>query len=194
MDTTLLLTALAALAVGLVVGYLLTRTLHPQEKQRKEMEDQLAKVQQAQKDYQHKVTEHFAETSTLVNALTESYRDLHEHLASSAMRLTSPEISRQLIEAGYGRIGEKTGNAALAHTVSADMPAPPKDYAPKVPGGVLSEDYGLDDTDDLPPRARESRDTTKRGKQGAHDTSTPTGPLDAAAENDANDDPTLKVS
>jgi len=156
LDSSTLLIALAALAIGLVVGSLLTRSLHPQEKQRKELEDKLLKAQDEHKEYQHKVTEHFVTTSTLVNSMTESYRGLHEHLASSAMHLTNPEISRQLIDAGYGRISNDLASEALANSIASEIPAPPKDYAPKVPGGVLSEDYGLKEENPTAPNTSDS--------------------------------------
>lgn len=143
LTTSALLLALAALALGLVVGSLLTRTLHPHERERRELEEKLEKSQDQLKNYQHEVTEHFVQTSELINNLTQSYRDVHEHLATSAMRLTSPEVSRQLIEAGYGKLG--ASDHSIPATLSAELPDPPKDYAPKVPGGVLSEEYGLRD-------------------------------------------------
>ncbi|MCB1668812.1 MAG: DUF1043 family protein [Porticoccaceae bacterium] len=178
MDISTLFIALAALALGLVIGFLLTRTLHPQEKQRKEVEEQLQQVRQEHKDYQHKVTEHFITTSTLVNDMTESYRGLHEHLAASAMHLTNPEISRQMIEAGYGRISGDIASETLARTVSSEIPSPPKDYAPKVPGGVLSEDYGLEDSSDFPPNPKGNPKKDKPAKK---------------LNDELNDDPTLKV-
>ncbi len=173
-NTTLIITALVALALGLVIGYLLTRGLHPEAKQRRELEDKLLRTMQEHKQYQHDVTEHFLTTATLVNDLTESYRGLHQHLASSALNLTSPEISRQLVDAGYGAISDQSNSSPIIDP--ANPPTPPKDYAPKVPGGVLSEDYGLyDDQDKSIPAGRAGKDF-------------------ASDNNDLDDDPTLKVS
>ena len=175
MDSSTLLLVLVALALGVVIGTLLTRSLHPHEKQRKELEERLDKLQDEHKEYQHKVTEHFLTTSSLVNTMTESYRDLHEHLASSAMHLTNPEISRQLIDAGYGRISSNLASDALANSIASEVPEPPRDYAPKVPGGVLSEDYGLRNEDNVPPNPSGSaKDADSDG-------------------DDLDDDPTLKV-
>ena len=172
MTTSILLIGLACLAIGLIIGFTLSRTLHPQERERKDLEEKLQQSQDQIKDYQQEVTEHFIKTSELINNLSHNYRDVHEHLATGAMRLTNTEISRQMIEAGFGRNENH-------NIIAGEMPEPPKDYAPKVPGGVLSEEYGL--KEDTPP---------------AH-----TAHLNVA--NDANDsesndhddgDPTLKVS
>ncbi len=144
MSTTLILACLFCLALGAVLGFLLTRTLHPQAQQRKELEDQLEKTRDELKEYQQAVTTHFLDTSARVNNLTESYRSLHEHLASGAMHLANPEISRQLIEAGYGKLSPKPGSHAdTTKEPIAEAPEPPKDYAPD--SGVLREDYGLKD-------------------------------------------------
>lgn len=172
----LIITALIALSLGLVLGYMLTRGLHPEAKQRRELEDKLQRKIEEHKQYQHDVTQHFMTTANLVNDLTESYRGLHEHLASSAMQLTSPEISRQLVDAGYGAIADR-GRAPVMIDPN-NPPEPPKDYAPKVPGGVLSEDYGLAD--------EETTSTAPVSNRAAN--------IDYAAESDdLDDDPTLKV-
>jgi uncharacterized membrane-anchored protein YhcB (DUF1043 family) len=78
--------------------------------------------------------------------MTQSYRAIHEHLATSAIRLASPEIGRQLLKAGGSEMAltDEDGNPLL----SAEDINPPRDYAPKVPGGILSEDYGLSDNED----------------------------------------------
>lgn len=143
MSTTLILACLFCFVLGAVLGFLLTRTLHPREQQRKELEQQLEKTRDELKQYQQAVTSHFLETSSKVNSLTESYRSLHEHLASGAMHLASPEISRQLIEAGYGKLGAPAGGYGETSDSIEPAPQPPKDYAPD--NGVLSEDYGLKD-------------------------------------------------
>ena len=141
MTSTVLLIALGCLFGGIVIGLLLTRALHPEEKKRKALQEELEKTRQELKDYQHDVTSHFMQTSNHINNLTQNYRELHEHLSHGAMRLASPEISRQMIDAGYGKL---TDDSAIDPSLA---PSPPKDYAPKVPGGVLSEDYGLREDD-----------------------------------------------
>jgi len=161
---------LASLAVGLVIGTIVGRTLSGATKQRRTLTDELRKKDDELKTYQHKVTEHFITTSELVNNLTHSYKEVHQHLAASAMTLTNPEISNKLLEAGSGNLG-------LAHTADSntiDSPQPPKDYTPDV-SGVLDESYGLEKN-----KANASAE-----------------PSEAAAESEKNsveEDPTTKVA
>lgn len=169
MTNSTLLIGLSCLAAGLIIGFIMARTLHPQERARKDLEDKLQESQDQIKDYQQEVTEHFMKTSELVNNLSHSYRDVHEHLATSAMRLTNTEISRQMIDAGFGRNENH-------NVLTSETPEPPKDYAPKVPGGILSEEYGLKD------------DNSQANKTGP----TITGETESLVDDD--DDPTLKVS
>ena len=163
--------ALASLAVGLVIGTLLGRTLSGATKQRRTLTDELRKKDDELKTYQHKVTEHFITTSELVNNLTHSYKEVHQHLADSAMTLTNPEVSNKLLEAGSGSLG-------ITHTADSstiDSPQPPKDYTPDI-NGVLDESYGLEKN-----KAKATQD------QPAQEP--------AESENNAEDnDPTTKVA
>lgn len=141
--TTLVITAIAALIAGGAIGAILVKSLHPQEQQNREMENRLESAENKLVDYQQEVSAHFDETSQLVNNLTQSYKDVHEYLANSALKLTNPDISRQLIDAGDGKlINNDTPNAAKEE----DDTEAPRDWAPKNPGdtGQLSEEFGLD--------------------------------------------------
>lgn len=91
-------------------------------------------------DFQLQVNEHFEQTSQLVNNLTQSYREVHEYLAQSALRLSSPDIGRQMLEAGSGALKESGEESVQAQIVQ------PRDWAPKEPGakGTLAEDFGLE--------------------------------------------------
>lgn len=142
--STLIVTGIAGLVVGCVIGVLLARTTNPDQQQNRELENRLNKAEGKLNDYQHEVTEHFAETSQLVNSLTQSYKEVHEYLANSALKLTNPDISRQIIEAGDGKLISKEGEATDAANEPPAEPA--RDWAPKEPGetGQLSEEYGLD--------------------------------------------------
>lgn len=139
--STLIATGVGGLIGGCVIGALLARTMHPQEQQNRELETRLQQAEDKLNNYQHEVTEHFAETSQLVNNLTQSYKEVHEFLANGALKLTNPDISRQIIEAGDGKlISREKAEEADTHTEQ------PRDWAPKEPGetGQLSEEFGLD--------------------------------------------------
>lgn len=175
MTTAIIITALICLAVGAAIGILLIRLSHPEEKQRKELENRLQQAENELKAYQQEVSAHFIKTASLVNNMTQSYRAVGEHLAASAMHLANPDISRQLLNAGSGSLtgspSEQTSSLALGDTA----PEPPKDYAPKTSVGVLSEEYGLKEdygiesrpayemaNDDLDPDDDDDQDPTLR--------------------------------
>lgn len=178
--STLILVALICLISGVVIGFLLTKTLHPQQQLRRELEEELARVRDEHKTYQQEVTEHFARTADLVGNLAQNFHAVHEQLANSAMQLASPEVSRKLMEAA-SRSGLGTGTGVTLGTMPPD---PPRDYAPKVPGGVLSEHYGLDLDQDT---------ASRTARTASQSVSVTDNTVEAEARNDEDEDPTLKV-
>jgi hypothetical protein len=159
---TLALTAgLAGVFVGLAIGLMMARGSSGGGQDRA-LEEKLAASEQALADYKDKVNEHFEETARKVNNLTDSYREVYQHLATSSMELTSGDVSQRLLDAGSTAFSadeqtespeEKTvADAAPAEdtdTPDADSDAEqPRDWAPRKQGdkGQLSEDYGLTDT------------------------------------------------
>ncbi|MBB3169143.1 YhcB family protein [Simiduia aestuariiviva] len=136
-----MLTVLTCLLLGGVIGAFMMFALRPQEKINRELESQLMEAESRLREYQQEVTQHFVDTSQLINNLTRSYRDVHEHLAASAMKLGNADLSRQIAQAGDGKLLEQPKEPA-----PEDI-KPPTDWAPKVPGkqGTLSESYGLEE-------------------------------------------------
>jgi len=90
---------LLALAVGIALGVLINKQLDPNRRKNSELEKKLAESEQRFADYQAEVTEHFTETSQRVHALTRNYKEVHDYLATSAIKLASPTISKQLFSA-----------------------------------------------------------------------------------------------
>lgn len=122
----------------------------------RDLEQRLHHAETTLQSYQRDVAEHFAQTSQLVNNLTQSYRDVHEHLANGALKLATPAISRQILDSANSGLGGDTKSY-----ISGQHIEPPRDWAPKTPGtkGTLSEDYGLrDDHSDSSPLPTESAD------------------------------------
>ncbi|MCP8897724.1 YhcB family protein [Gilvimarinus xylanilyticus] len=140
---TVIVSALVALLVGCAIGYVLSRGSQGGGRNA-DVQKRLQEAEQALDNYQRDVTEHFARTTELVNSLNDSYRDMHEHLAASALKLSTPEISRQLLaDAKHQLPGESRGEELEQSGVEA-----PRDWAPKREGskGTLSEEYGFDDS------------------------------------------------
>ena len=141
LETVLMIGAIV-FCVGALLGAIISRAFIPPQKQ-KGLEASLSAARDELSLYQKDVADHFAETSQLVNNLTNSYKDVHQHLAKGAVRLTNAEISQQILDAGDPELGLETKD----ETLQVHMFEPPRDWAPKTPGskGALSEEYGLDD-------------------------------------------------
>lgn len=142
---------IVALAIGALIGYLIGRA-NSDNGQQKELMEQLEETQQELNGYKAQVDNHFIRTAELVNNLTESYKEVHEHLANSAQTLCKDSVGAQRLEASslQPRLTESASPAAEAVEVKPVKPAasnvePPRDYAPKKADdeGTLSETFGL---------------------------------------------------
>jgi uncharacterized membrane-anchored protein YhcB (DUF1043 family) len=140
--TILLIVATAAFAVGCLLTLLMTRTLSSSEQKTRDLETRLQQAEENMVNYQQQVTEHFSETAQLVNNLTQSYKEVHEHLTGSALKLANVDISRQLLSTNI------TSGSNEELPIADEDFEPPKDWAPS--DGTLSESYGLVDEDELP--------------------------------------------
>jgi len=147
---TILIACIATAVVGLLAGYILSQRKGASGQAQRKLQMQLSELQRQQHDYKNEVTEHFQETAQLLNQLTSSYRDVHNHLAQGAHLLA----------------GEAVGEAlqTLPETPSKNQPleaaaiTPPLDYAPKstpYDKGMLNEEFGYE----------KSRDASVKGKK-----------------------------
>ena len=137
----MLLAAGAVLAIlGLLFGYLLGRRTSTATQKYREVERKLDQVLQDKKVYEDEVVEHFTETAKLLNNLTDSYRDVHNHLAKGAGTLCQ----------GQGPVSlERLENNPNSGEIPADLAdiQPPLDYAPKTSPsekGMLNEEFGIE--------------------------------------------------
>ncbi|MGS2717717.1 YhcB family protein [Eionea flava] len=133
--TTLLIAAATAFIAGCLLSLLLNRSLSPSEKKSRALETRLQETEEKLTNYQQEVTDHFAQTAQLVNNLTQNYKDVHEHLAGSALKLANVDISRQLLSTGVNDNDKPLND-------NEETFQPPKDWAPGE--GALSESYGLE--------------------------------------------------
>lgn len=132
--------AIGGLIAGLGLGTLLGRRSSPAGQKHREVERKLDQVLQDKKLYEDEVVEHFSETARKLNQLTESYREVHNHLASGAAELCQ----------GNGPVVlDRLQNPTDPAEIPADLAdiQPPLDYAPKTSPdekGMLNEEFGLD--------------------------------------------------
>jgi uncharacterized membrane-anchored protein YhcB (DUF1043 family) len=137
----ILLTVGATLAIlGFVLGWATGGRTSAATRKYRDIALKLDQVMQDKKAYEDGVVEHFTETAILLNNLTESYREVHNHLAQGAATLCQGEgpVSLERLE---NRRDPAEIPAHLAHV------QPPLDYAPKTSPdekGMLNEEFGLE--------------------------------------------------
>ncbi|WP_075998584.1 YhcB family protein [Pseudohalioglobus lutimaris] len=138
--TIVIVGAAAGLIIGLGLGLLLGQRSSPAGQKHREVERKLDQVLQDKKAYEDEVVEHFSDTARLLNTLTDSYRDVHNHLARGAENLCQGN--------GPVAIGEdptRRDPAEIPDNLANIQP--PLDYAPKTSPdekGMLNEEFGID--------------------------------------------------
>jgi len=108
--------ALATFFVGLVFGRSAARRTAARAR---ELEERLRGAEDEMARYRSQVSEHFAETSTLLRDLTLQYRNVYEHLAEGA-RTLCPEGAQLLAPS----LAEAALPAASAAVHASEHPAP----------------------------------------------------------------------
>lgn len=91
MDTGIIITLVIGLVVGLAAGLLLASLL-PRLTGDAARDRQAAEREAA---YRREVADHFVETAQLVNRLTDSYKEVFDHLREGAGKLVDEETLRQ---------------------------------------------------------------------------------------------------
>ncbi len=147
----LLIAAAVALCGGLAVGVFVGKQFSSDTQKQRDMQRQLERINQEQKEYQHEVAEHFTDTAKLLRNMAESYRDVHNHLASGADNLCRENASGPMLT----RLPESMLGVVDSAPEEEETASPPLDYAPKrspYETGMLNEEFGLEKPveEDLP--------------------------------------------
>ena len=134
------LTAIGCLAIGVCVGiFASSRMKHTNPARIIALEEQVQDLQAQHAKYRDNVGQHFSMTAELVQQMTESYRDVYQHLATGAQDLCSGDVANKLLPAGE--------DAVFGASKSITGPQAPKDYAPRsdaATAGTLSEEFGIE--------------------------------------------------
>mgnify|MGYP006298447023 CR=1 FL=1 len=132
-------TGLCALIVGGLLGMLLGRNSTAGSQQARELEKRIDQLTRDKQAYENRVTEHFVETADRLNALTDMYRGIHEHLAEGASTLC---VGKN--DVAVKRLGGSGDDSEVPQ--EALNIEPPRDYAPKAEGetGMLNESFGIE--------------------------------------------------
>ena len=132
-------TGLCALIVGGLLGMLFGRNSTAGSQQARELEKRIDQLTRDKQAYENRVTEHFVETADRLNALTDMYRGIHEHLAEGASTLCvgKNDVSVKRLA------GTADDSEAPQEALNIE---PPRDYAPKAEGetGMLNESFGIE--------------------------------------------------
>jgi uncharacterized membrane-anchored protein YhcB (DUF1043 family) len=132
-------TGLCALIVGGLLGMLFGRNSTAGSQQARELNKRIDQLTRDKQAYENRVTEHFVETADRLNALTDMYRGIHEHLAEGASTLcvgkNDVSVKRLAGTADDSEVPQESLNIE-----------PPRDYAPKAEGetGMLNESFGIE--------------------------------------------------
>ena len=135
------LTAIACLVIGIVIGLIFSSRLNSSASRVQELENQIRDIKDNHLVYRDNVSDHFSMTADLVQHMTESYREVYQHLASGAQDLCSDEVASKLLPAGSDAVFEGNDDSKAASGLN-----PPKDYAAKQDPsqkGALSEEFSI---------------------------------------------------
>src|SRR5690554_2534908 len=131
-------TGIVCLAIGVAAGLLIARQGQMSSPVKvSELETQVESLKRTQAEYREQVIEHFNTSAELVQQMTESYRDVYQHLATGAQSLCTDDVASRLLPASDSFPDERDD----------DQLEPPKDYAPRrdpSQTGALSEEFGLE--------------------------------------------------
>lgn len=108
-------------AFGLGSGFFIAYLTIKHDGRVKELEDELSKVQVDHTKYRGKVSQHFEKTAELFEDMTERYRAVYQHMASSAQTLCEerpPALQLDIVD--RGRLTRDAAAHATASTVADD--------------------------------------------------------------------------
>jgi len=138
-----LILMIAVCIIAFLIGYL----VNGGRKDNKRLEKELEESREELKNYRSEVTSHFQETAHRINALTENYRNVYEHLARGAQDLCdtndAPELMNEM-NRNPMLSGQTTESPVVDHEVipaDAESDARPKktDENPDNPANAVAD-------------------------------------------------------
>jgi len=84
---------LISLTIGIACGIGIAYLMPGNRRHTQELQDKLQSLQQEFDSYHDQVGQHFLKTSELVQNMTESYRDVYEHLATGSQVLCQTPVT-----------------------------------------------------------------------------------------------------
>ncbi len=133
--------SLIAFAFGVVFGIGFAMFFLQGFGRAKKLQLEVDRLEQELTEYKSQVTDHFKQTSNLVQKMTESYRDVYQHLAASSQKLCQEPI--EMFQLGQSQSPDK---------LIASKPAPDPQSS-VTPDSTTPVDTPLDDLLGKPPSA-----------------------------------------
>ena len=108
--TNLILAAVAALAVGLIIGLLIGRSSQGTTLRQRRTEQQMEELRNEYTRYQAQVNEHFMESAHLLRRFNDAFRDVNHHMARGANRLANDDEWLHELEQEKQRLKARLGS------------------------------------------------------------------------------------
>ena len=137
MDQNIIIAAAAGFFIGAVLVWIIKNTNQSNAEHLQEESEALRKEYEALKktfaDYRNNVSNHFAKTADAVDQLTDSYKNVYNHLSAGARALMDKESLQKQIEKRQGKSvtlaylaqNQENDKAAPIETPQAEPPAKP---------------------------------------------------------------------
>jgi uncharacterized membrane-anchored protein YhcB (DUF1043 family) len=125
--------AFGGLLAGALIGAFLYKLLRSDETRVQQLEMELQRLGDEYETYKKEVHGHFSDSAVLIGKLTDSYREVYQHLAHGARNLCPDHIAVQLTQLSpTDSPYAGTGRSASADPGSVRL-SPPLDYV--IPDG-----------------------------------------------------------
>ena len=149
-DLILIISIVAALAIGLGGGLLFSSVFGGATKRAKALENEVDNLRKEKEQYRKQVSEHFQKTAHLFQDMTEQYKVLYTHLADGAETLCSENAAPPALDLPENpRLAEKTEDITEAE-VKESQPTTEQ------PSATSTEDADATPTEDEIRRASEA--------------------------------------
>ncbi|MFM2486723.1 YhcB family protein [Celerinatantimonas yamalensis] len=130
------LNSLILVAVGLILGVILTRLLTKNQKSSAELQRKLEQTQAELDAYQKQVNEHFNSSAQLLEELALQYQKIYRHMAEQSATLMVASVDQPLFDPDKLPMSPKTQDESESSELEDQ---PPKDYTNER-SGILKSD------------------------------------------------------
>ena len=192
MDQNIIIAAAAGFFIGAVLVWIIKNTNQSNAEHLQEESEALRKEYEALKktfaDYRNNVSNHFAKTADAVDQLTDSYKNVYNHLSAGARALMDKESLQKQIEK---RQGKSVTLAYLAQNQENDKAAPIDTPQAEPPANPAAAEPAKT-TPPAKPAAAEPAKTAAPAKPAAAEPAKTTPPAKPAAAEPAKTTPPAK--